>query len=106
MSIPNQVPVFIPNDGAVPPLAVIGSGPVVDMSQCDNKGYDYVRDPGAAFAGNLEGSVAMRQWSVIAALGASGQGAVDDWYNYVRVTVTGGGAIGPTTQVVAGGRVP
>jgi hypothetical protein len=78
-------------------------GAVVDISQCIQKGYDYTRDPGAAFTANLEASVTGQVWTVIAALAASGQGAIAAHYNYVRTNCTVQGLKGDLTRLVIAG---
>lgn len=93
------------------PLDVLGTGveartgKVFDAAQQSDKGYDYTRDPAAAFTANLEGSVSGDNWTVIVALAASGQGAVGAQYNYVRVNCSIAGALGATTRLVAAGKV-
>jgi hypothetical protein len=96
--------VTIPNDGATPPIATVDSGPEVDVGQLGGKGYDFIRDVGAGFTAVLEGSVAGKNWTTIAALGADAQGAISDHYTLVRVTVSVGGAVGPTTELIVAGR--
>jgi hypothetical protein len=104
MAFCERIPVTIPNDGATPPLATVASGPEVDVGQLGGKGYDFKRDAGAAFTGVLEGSVAGKNWTTIVALAASAQGAISDHYTSVRVTVSVGGAVGPTTELMVAGR--
>lgn len=105
MSFPENMFVEIPNDGAAPPMALLAIGDEVNVNQMSDKGYDYVRDPGAGFTAVLEGSVSRRNWSTIVALAASAQGAVPAQYNFVRVNVTVGGALGATTELMVGGKV-
>jgi hypothetical protein len=76
----------------------------MDVGQLGGKGYDYIRDGGAGFTGVLEGSVAGKNWSTVVALAASAQGTIPDHYTRIRVNVTVGGALGPTTELVAAGR--
>lgn len=103
MSFPETMNLEIPNDGLG--NAVVGSGPEVSLAQLapGSKGYDFLRDGGAAFAGNLEGSVTGRTWTTVVALAASGQGAISGHYNYARVTVTAPGALGATTDLRVAG---
>lgn len=105
MSFPETKNVEIPNDGAAPPLAIVAIGPQVDLAQLapTSKGYDLLRDPGAGFTANLEGSVTGRTWTVIVGLGASGQGAIPGHFNYVRANVSAGGALGATTDLRVAG---
>jgi hypothetical protein len=76
----------------------------VHTGSWSEKGYDYTRDPGAGFTANLEGSVAEGQWTLIAALAASGQAAIAAHYNWVRINVSVGGALGATTRLVISGK--
>lgn len=103
MSFPETMNLEIPNDGLG--NAVVGSGTPVSLAQLapGSKGYDFLRDPGAGFTANLEGSVTGRTWTVVVALAASGQGAVAGHYNYARVTVSVPGALGATTDLRAAG---
>jgi hypothetical protein len=105
MSFPETVQIQIPNDGAVPPLAVAAIGPEVRIDQLapGSKGYDFVRDPGAAFTANLEGSVNGRHWDVVVGLAASGQGAIPTHLNLLRANVSIGGALGATTDLRGAG---
>lgn len=103
MAFPENKVIEIPNDGAG--NAVAATGTVVHVDQMSDKGYDYIRDPGAGFTAVLEGSVALRNWATIVALAASAQGAVPAQYNYVRPRVTVAGALGATTELFVSGKV-
>lgn len=96
--------VEIPNDGGSPPLAVAATGPEVDVGQLGAKAFDYIRDGGAGFTAVLEGSVAGKNWATVVALAGSAQGTISDHYTRLRVTVTVGGALGASTELVVAGR--
>ena len=104
MAFPEHIEVEIPNDGAG--NAIVGEGDEVRVDQLFDKGYDYIRDAGAAFTANLEGSVSRKNWTVIVSLAASAQGAIPVHYNFVRIDVPGGGggALGATTECWASGK--
>ena len=76
-----------------------------DVRQMSEKGYDFIRGVGAAFTAALEGSVSGRNWTLITALAASGQGVVPPQYNLVRVDITVGGALGAGTDLIISGKV-
>jgi len=103
MAFPENLLLEIPNDGAG--NAIVGTSDIVRIDQMSDKGYDFIRAAGATFVGNLEGSVSMRNWTTIAALAASGQGAVGAHYNYVRVKIGTAGVLGATTELFVGGKV-
>jgi hypothetical protein len=90
-------------ENLMPMICDVASGARVDLSQCIQKGYDYIRDGGATFTANLEASVSGQVWTVIAALAASGQGAIAAHYNYVRTNCTVAGAKGATTKLIVAG---
>jgi len=96
MGMPNAAQLEIPNDGAG--NAIVGVGAEVQASDLV-AGYDYIRDGGAAFTANLEGSVNRRNWTTVVALAASGQGSVGSHYNFLRVKVSAPGALGATTEL-------
>jgi hypothetical protein len=104
MAFCERIPVTIPNDGATPPLVTTTSGSEVDVGQLGGKGYDFIRDAGAGFTANLEGSVAGKNWTTITGLGASAQGTIPDQYTLVRVTASVAGALGATTTLHVAGR--
>lgn len=93
------------------PLDALGTtvearpGPAFDAAQMTDKGFDFTRDPAAAFTANLEGSVSGENWTLVSALAASAQGAVGAQYNYLRVNCSVAGALGGTTRLVAAGKV-
>ncbi len=90
MGMPNGFILEIPNDGAG--NAVVGTSKHYNASDLI-AGYDFVRGGGAAFAGNIEGSVNGINWDTIASLAASGQGEIDSFYHLVRVKIGTGGAL-------------
>jgi hypothetical protein len=102
MSIPEFQVIDFPESGA---NVVVGQGDVADFLQASDKGYEYIRDAGAGFTADLEGSVGGNIWTVIVGLAASATGAVPAHFNYVRINCTVQGAKGATTQLVVGGKV-
>lgn len=90
MSFPEIRNLDWPVDAAGTAL-VVGAGAQHDVRQLTDKGYDYTRGALSTHTSNLEGSVSGENWTVIAALGASAQGAIPDHYNYVRIDCTGAG---------------
>jgi len=76
----------------------------VNVSQLSDKGYDFIRDVGAAFTAVLEGSVSGKNWTSVTTLAASGQGTVAAQYNFLRVKVSAAGALGATTVLLIGGK--
>lgn len=100
-SFPENKLLELPQSGGA---AVVGTTEL-EVRQMSDKGYDFIRDAGAAFTATLEGSVSGRNWTSITTLAASGQGAVPDHYNLVRVNVSGAGAIGNDTQLIISGKV-
>jgi hypothetical protein len=101
-TFPENKPIEFPQ--AVPGTVDIGQVEK-EVRQMTEKGYDFVRGAGAAFTGNLEGSVAGRTWTLIVSLAAGGQGAIADQYNLVRIDITGGGALGTGTELIISGKV-
>jgi hypothetical protein len=89
----------------VPGTLDTGSTTPVDLRQWTDKGFDLIRDVGAAFVGNLEGSVAGQNWTTISSLAASAQGAIAAQYNWVRVTIGTGGTLGATTILKVAGKI-
>lgn len=83
----------------------IGAERRIDQIVPASKGYDFMRDPAAAFTGQLEASVGGLNWTNIVALAASGQGTIAAHYNHVRVNVTVAGVLGATTCMLVGGVV-
>lgn len=70
-----------------------------------DKGYGFTRDAAAGFTAALQGSVlGDANWTTIANLNASGSGAIPAHYNFVRVNVTGAGALGATTALTVAGK--
>lgn len=87
------------------PAVAGGASAVVDMCGLFEKGYGYTRDAGAGFTAALEGSVTGNDnWTTIANLNASGSGAIDGHYNFVRVNVTVAGVLGATTALTVAGK--
>ncbi len=101
MAIPEHNQVDFPESGA---NVVVGDGDVLNVGQLTEKGYDYIRDVGAAFTAELQGSVGGQNWTSIANLNASAQGDVLARYNFLRVHATVQGAKGATTRLVAAGK--
>jgi len=75
-----------------------------DVRQLSDKGFDFIRDGGAAFTAVLQGSVGKLSWTDIQSLAASAQGVIPAHYNWVRINVTVGGALGTTTQLRVAGK--
>lgn len=101
MAFLHQLSVEFPESGGD---VTVANGPVVDLSGVTDKGFDFVRDPGAAFTAVLEGSVAGLNWTTIDGLAATAQGAIPAQYNYVRARGTVQGAIGATTALKVAGK--
>lgn len=78
------------------------SGDSFDARQLSEKGYDFTRGGAAGFTATLEGSVTGDQWTLIANLNASGQGAIPVQFNYLRVTGTVAGNLAGSTLKAAG----
>jgi len=97
MALPENKQVEIP--------ITIAIGDTVKVRQMSEKGYDFKRGAGAAFAGNLEGSVSGLNWTVIVSLAASAQGTIADHFNLVRVNTGTAGALGTDTELVVSGKV-
>lgn len=76
-----------------------------EVRQMSEKGYDFIRGAGAAFVGDLEGSVSGLNWTSIVSLAASAQGVVPVHFNLVRANVGTGGALGTGTKLVISGKV-
>lgn len=97
-----QVNMEFPESGAD---VVVGEGELLDISRLEGAGYDYIRDPAAAFTATLQGSVAGLNWTDVAALGASAQNTIAAHYNWLRIRCTTGndGAKGATTQLKVAG---
>lgn len=102
MGIPQIEYIDFPESGAD---VIVGQGDVADFLQASDKGYEFIRDVGAGFTADLEGSVGGHIWTTIVGLAASATGAVPAHLNYVRVNCSGQGAKGATTQLVVGGKV-
>lgn len=100
---------FVENNSVSFPQAAPGIVDVgisgIDVRQWSEKGYDFIFGAGAAFTANLEASVSGANWVVVAALGASGQGAIAEQYNLVRVNISGSGALGTGTELIISGKV-
>ena len=69
----------------------------------------HVKPAIAALAHNVDGYGyrwdSGRNWTLITALAASGQGVVPPQYNLVRVDITVGGALGAGTDLIISGKV-
>ena len=108
MGAPRFFPLTVPNDAPVIPPAVVqamvAASTPVSLAGAVGLGYEIVLDPGAAFTADLEASVnGIDNWTIIAAL-ATGQGAIDDRYQYARINVIVAGDLGATTSVLIGGK--
>lgn len=88
------------------PLPAVAGGATAryDVGGWFNKGYSFVRDGGAGFTAALQGSVGGTVWTNLVNLNASGEGAIADHYNFVRVNVTVAGALGATTALMIAGK--
>ena len=94
-----EVPILA-HDGQV----FVGVGEAIDLSQCINKGFDFIGDALLTFVGQLDGSVGGQNWTLIANLAAADQqGAIPAQYNYVRVRCTVLGVKGVTTRLNVAG---
>lgn len=92
MGMPNSETILFPStDNQV--TAAAGSGRVVNASDLA-MGYDYTHDAASAYTASLQGSVSGQNWTDIATLTASGQGAIPSHYTMVRINCTVAGAIG------------
>jgi len=89
---------------AVGGVVAAGVGDVVDLSQCINKGFDFIGDALLAFTGQLDGSVGLENWTKIVDLAAADQqGAIPVHFNYVRFNCTAPGVKGATTRLNVAG---
>jgi hypothetical protein len=82
---------------------IVGLSPVF-VGNWWEKGYDYTRDGGAGFTAALEGSVGNGQWTSLLNLNVSAQGALAVHYNWFRINVSVGGALGATTRLIIAGK--
>ena len=102
MAFPEHKLIEFPNDG-------LGTATVGEIEyrvdQMSDKGFDFIKGAAAAYTAVLEGSVAGRNWSTIDSLAASGQGSVSDEYNWVKIKVTVGGALGTGNELFISGKV-
>jgi hypothetical protein len=92
-------------EDAITGVVPIHTGATVSVELATALGYDFTRAALAAFVGVLEASVCGDVWTTVANLAASGQGAIADHYQYVRINITGDGAVGATTRLVVRGKV-
>ena len=86
------------------PAVAGGVSDTINVSGWWAKGYGFTRDVGALFTAELQGSVGGTTWTAIANLNATGQGAITEVYNYIRVEVTVAGALGATTFLSLAGK--
>lgn len=86
------------------PAVAGGASTVINCQGWWAKGYALTRDAGAGFTAALEGSVGGTTWANIANLNATGQGAITEIYNFLRVNVTVAGALGATTALLVTGK--
>jgi hypothetical protein len=94
-----EVPIAA-HDGEV----FVGVSEAIDLSQCINKGFDFIGDALLTFVGRIEGSVAGQNWTLIANLAAADQqAAIPAQYNYVRFNCTVLGVKGVTTRLNVAG---
>lgn len=97
----------IPCDVPTPPAvkqALVGEGDAFHFGGCTDKGYDLDVDAAATFAADLEVSVDGHRWEALVSPIATGQGAIDAHYNFVRVNVTLAGTYGDDTLVRVAGK--
>ena len=81
---------------------IAGEGAVFNCGQLSDKGYDFQRETGSVYTGNLEGSVAGEQWTTIVSLAADAQGVIPAQYNFVRIKTSAGGAYNGDAMKIAG----
>lgn len=82
---------------------IVGTTPVF-VGNWIEKGYDFTRDAGAGFTAAIEGSVGNGQWTSLVNLAASGQGTLAAHYNWMRINVSAGGALGASTRLIIAGK--
>lgn len=86
------------------PAVAGGASTVINVSGWWAKGYAFARGAGAGFTAAVEGSVGGTTWASIANLNVSGQGAITEVYNFLRVNVTVAGALGTGTKILITGK--
>jgi len=71
-----------------------GAGERLRVNQLEHMAFDYSKDATADMQGSLQASFAGLSWDDIHNLAASGNGTIDNAYQFVRINITNVGTVG------------